>query len=758
MTTYATTRRRSTSPSTVQQPHHPPHQFTFAKRTLRKLVEDSTFFKALEDENNVGTIHERDVAVGHLLGSGGFCEVRVCAAAKKKKNDDNDTDELKEQRETDAASKSLYENPSSKEEAPPQSDNIQKYAIKYLSPTRTAPHSSDPKNKVFQRGIADLAVEACFLSLLRHENIISCHYVSQGSLEENFNANSCNDSAGGDGDTKKKKKKKYREEIVSDSMGNLSLKRVPVEEDGEDENAVQNQQQKQAGEEVYKHRFGYFLLLDVLHETLAHRIDYVYIPQVLLSSNDNGSSFVLSSDLTESLLYTHEKRDSFLKRMTSKRTSLFPKQSNSNTSVAISSSSHSAPGIRSLTHPKSSSSGGCSGDQLQRSHHDIVYDQKQKLAQRLTSLLAIGNALQYLHEHRILFRDIKPDNIGFYRDYSGPCTCGAAKGGGDGKDCTCFVEIPKLFDFGLAKELKAKYRVKDGHQRLDRNSRDYSEKKEYAHHDKGGLLRKSMSIKASKSTRLCDDDVYRLTGCTGSRRYMAPEVCFHDPYNEKADVYSFGMMLYQVASLVTPFDGYSSYDHEKEVLRGGFRPDIALPTKKDFLICKRLDEIMFDEIDNGKVLPDDDIHPGLPAPSAKRNEVLAIKSKSVWTKDLKRLVDECWDYDMRYRPTMKEVVERLQGCIDELSLPSQQMQQQKKGRDSLEERPDVTRGSRNHTTTANGLHRQGGNQGGECAVEIRSNFSNDISRGESIKKNSAFFRSSWVEGNDEAAAVAGIQQ
>ena len=43
-----------------------------------------------------------------------------------------------------------------------------------------------------------------------------------------------------------------------------------------------------------------------------------------------------------------------------------------------------------------------------------------------------------------------------------------------------------------------------------------------------------------------DDAPVEMTGKTGSARYMAPEVALSRPYNEKADVHSFAMILYQV--------------------------------------------------------------------------------------------------------------------------------------------------------------------------------------------------------------------
>jgi len=46
------------------------------------------------------------------------------------------------------------------------------------------------------------------------------------------------------------------------------------------------------------------------------------------------------------------------------------------------------------------------------------------------------------------------------------------------------------------------------------------------------------------------DDVYAMSGETGSLRYMAPEVADNRPYNHKADVYSFGIILWEMVAYV----------------------------------------------------------------------------------------------------------------------------------------------------------------------------------------------------------------
>eukprot|EP00798_Chlamydomonas_sp_ICE-L_P023673 gene23673-9209_t len=46
---------------------------------------------------------------------------------------------------------------------------------------------------------------------------------------------------------------------------------------------------------------------------------------------------------------------------------------------------------------------------------------------------------------------------------------------------------------------------------------------------------------------------YKLTGETGSYRYMAPEVFRHEQYNNKVDTYGFAMIFYQLLEGIPPF-------------------------------------------------------------------------------------------------------------------------------------------------------------------------------------------------------------
>ena len=67
---------------------------------------------------------------------------------------------------------------------------------------------------------------------------------------------------------------------------------------------------------------------------------------------------------------------------------------------------------------------------------------------------------------------------------------------------------------------------------------------------------------------------YAMTGNTGSLRYMAPEVAREEPYTEKVDVYSYSIILWQMAKDKVPYSGMSKSDFMKKVVYGGQRPKI----------------------------------------------------------------------------------------------------------------------------------------------------------------------------------------
>jgi serine/threonine protein kinase len=148
-----------------------------------------------------------------------------------------------------------------------------------------------------------------------------------------------------------------------------------------------------------------------------------------------------------------------------------------------------------------------SGGLLYRMSHDYKHHRKVALQERLSVAWQIADVMEYLHSRNIIYRDLKPDNMGF--DNQGNL---------------------KLFDFGLAKELKP---------------------------NKANSLGK-----------------YKLTGNTGSRRYMAPEVAKNLPYDQTVDIYSFGILLWEMCAMEKPFYGFSANQHMQQVVLGGGRPKL----------------------------------------------------------------------------------------------------------------------------------------------------------------------------------------
>jgi serine/threonine protein kinase len=62
-----------------------------------------------------------------------------------------------------------------------------------------------------------------------------------------------------------------------------------------------------------------------------------------------------------------------------------------------------------------------------------------------------------------------------------------------------------------------------------------------------------------------------------------PEVAMRQPYNEKTDVYSFGILLWQMAKDKTPFKGMNRNDFMNRVVKKGERPKIDKSWTPEFI-------------------------------------------------------------------------------------------------------------------------------------------------------------------------------
>ncbi|KAG5190352.1 kinase-like domain-containing protein, partial [Tribonema minus] len=60
----------------------------------------------------------------------------------------------------------------------------------------------------------------------------------------------------------------------------------------------------------------------------------------------------------------------------------------------------------------------------------------------------------------------------------------------------------------------------------------------------------------------------------GTVRYMAPEVVRGQPYNERVDVYSFGLLLWEMLAYQRVFEGIPLRQFYKSVITDGLRPEM----------------------------------------------------------------------------------------------------------------------------------------------------------------------------------------
>eukprot|EP00980_Cylindrotheca_fusiformis_P001627 scaffold368_cov125-Cylindrotheca_fusiformis.AAC.5 len=92
------------------------------------------------------------------------------------------------------------------------------------------------------------------------------------------------------------------------------------------------------------------------------------------------------------------------------------------------------------------------------------------------------------------------------------------------------------------------------------------------------------------------NEVYAMSGETGSLRYMSPEVAEGHPYNHKADVYSFGIILWELNAGKKPFQGLNREQFYEVVVHGGDRPSLNKKWPQE--LCKLIGDCWDTDIDN----------------------------------------------------------------------------------------------------------------------------------------------------------------
>jgi len=139
-----------------------------------------------------------------------------------------------------------------------------------------------------------------------------------------------------------------------------------------------------------------------------------------------------------------------------------------------------------------------------------ILESRQRTIEKVSLCQQLASVLEHIHSKGVVFRDLKPQNIGF-----------CDKEGG----------ILKLFDFGLSRELPlSTVDAVNEHMRFD------------------------------------------LSGMVGTIRYMAPEVCLSQPYNRDCDIFSWSIVAWEIFSQKKPFQTFTPDLYKSLVCKQGYRP------------------------------------------------------------------------------------------------------------------------------------------------------------------------------------------